>query len=84
LYVLPAITDPENDPCTITIVNMPSWTTFDDNLKKFTFNPPTGSANDYTISFNLNDPTHSVPKYFYLKVTYVAIPPPPTNQSPYF
>ena len=52
-YVLPTITDPESDPCSITITGMPTWTSFDAALNIFTFSPPLSSAGNHDVNFNL-------------------------------
>ena len=63
-YVLPTITDPESDTCTITITQKPSWVSFAASSNTFTFSPPLSSTDTYSINFNLQDPYNTVPKTF--------------------
>jgi hypothetical protein len=43
-YVLPTITDPESDTCTITITVKPPWVSFAAASNTFTFSPPLSST----------------------------------------
>ena len=52
-YVLPSITDPESDICSISVTLIPSWATFSAVSNTFTFNPPLSSAGTHAINFNL-------------------------------
>jgi hypothetical protein len=53
-YTLPSITDPENDPCTVTFTTHPPWATF--NQTHITFNPPsTAAAGTFEVIIEISD-----------------------------
>ena len=81
-YVLPNITDPESDTCTITIIEKPSWVSFAAASNTFTFSPPLSSTGTYYIDFKLQDPYNTVSKSFAVIVR--TAPSPPANTAPVF
>jgi hypothetical protein len=46
----------------------PSWCGFDSATKSFYIAPPFGSGGYHTVTFSLNDPTHTVSSQFFINV----------------
>jgi len=65
-YLLPTIIDPELDEWSIVVNQMPLWAGLDSNSNPntFIFNPPLSSAGTYTIGFDLEDTSNSIPYSF--------------------
>ncbi len=53
-YVLPAISDPENDSCLVAIISSPAYVVLSGTT--LAINPPLGTASgNYPVILNIND-----------------------------
>lgn len=53
-------TDPDNDPLTYSVSNLPSGATFDTDLHIFTWKPTYSQAGKYVVTFSVTDGTNPV------------------------
>ena len=64
---MPGTTDPESDPCTVSLVSGPSFTAFTPTA--LTFTPAVGTGNFYTVILSISDGINSPQFTFNLIVT---------------
>ena len=65
--ILPAINDPENQPCGIVAISNPSWAVF--NTDRFDVSPPSGTFGTYNVHIELYDNGLTTEHYFNIIVT---------------
>jgi hypothetical protein len=83
LSLQPSASDPDNDPLTFEIANLPGWASFDANSGRLWGTPADANVGTYgNIRISVRDPAHVTAGNTFSIVVNARSTPPPANRAP--